>query len=224
MGRKNMRKIFADTFMALVEESGRKRVSVVDLTTRVGCERKTFYRYFDDIDDLIIWIYRDALRDVVLTKFPDDTPVKPHPSLGDKYADWPFYVRIFDDKGGLAQGPYFEASSNHFESHSAYYANIFQIQNDKVEYRSLLEYMRKLFIPAIREDALILAHGKIIPQDHIDFLADYHTTAIMERLYQFICRKNERMSAEDVLHWNYAHTAMERDLNRYFAQPAVKRR
>lgn len=223
MGRKDMREAFAEAYMRLVEEAGGRRVSVVDLTTSIGCERKTFYRYFDDVDDLVIWVYRDAMRRAVETELAGAVPVLPHPALHDKYADWPFYARIFDENGFLAQGPYFEASARHFESHSAYYAHIFRQQVDKTGCGSLLDYMRTLFLPAIREDALLLLHGKIVPMDHIEFLADYHTTGIMERLYLFICRNERPMSTEDELHWNYAHIAIERDLNGYFAQPAVKR-
>lgn len=223
MGRKDMHRKFADAFVSLVEQSGSKRVSVVDLTASIGCERKTFYRYFDDIDDLIVWFYRDAIRTVVTTRFRDAVQVKPSPELNDKYAEWPFYVRIFDENGSLAQGPYFKASAEHFESHGTYYANIFRQQGDRTGSRNLLDYMRTLFLPAIREDAVILADGRIVPTEHIDFLADYHTTGIMERLYQFICRNERPMSTEDVLHWNYAHTAIERDLNGYFAQPSARK-
>lgn len=63
---------FATVFMNLVAESPRnRRVSVVDITNAVGCERKTFYYYFENIDDLIIWIFRSSFKRTVETEFAD---------------------------------------------------------------------------------------------------------------------------------------------------------
>ena len=61
MSKASVRHKFAQAFMALVPLSPTKRVTVTDLSKHLGIDRKTFYNYFDNIDQLMIWIYRDYL-------------------------------------------------------------------------------------------------------------------------------------------------------------------
>ncbi|BAK43458.1 transcriptional regulator [Eggerthella sp. YY7918] len=107
MGAKDAKKYeFAATFMRLVAEAPfNRRVSVVDITNAMGCEHKTFYYYFENIGDLIIWIFRASLKKTLETQFAGYPMAKPHPDLQDPYADWPFYVRLETEGRFLAQGP-----------------------------------------------------------------------------------------------------------------------
>lgn len=221
MERRSIRDAFADALIALVEETGRSAVSVVDLTSRVSCARKTFYRNFDDIDDLIVWYFRRSLRDIVLNQFPDAVHVKPHSELLDKYADWPFYARIIDESGNLQQGSWASAAASHFEQHPKYYSIIFR---EGFEHRlDLLRYIRNLLTPAIRDDILFMLNGRMLPHTYIDFLAEYHAAGITGRLDWFVRERNSAMSGESSLHWNYAHDSIDRDLREYFSRASSSR-
>ncbi len=207
---------FAESYITLVEKSGDANVSVSDIARRTGRSRKTFYRHFDDIDDLIVWHYRDAMKRIVEEHFSQQSYVYPDPSLQDKYEAWPFYARLANENGGLDQGDYFEEAAAHFERHPAYYRIIFK--QTRGGHYDFPRYMRELFTFAIKGDILYLAHGKMIPPEHIDFLAEYHAAGIVGRLEQFVSERSSVMSTEHCLHWNYAHTTMLHDLDAYFSQ------
>ena len=125
MRQRSSREEFAAAFIELVEKTDSANISVVDLTCEVGCSRKTFYRYFEDIEDLITWYFRNALMRIALDLFPHADHVKPDPSLRDKYSDMPFYARIVGESGELNQAAWTAAVASHFEENSKYYAIIY---------------------------------------------------------------------------------------------------
>lgn len=214
MGAKDAKKHeFAMTFMRLVTEAPcNRRVSVVDITNAMGCERKTFYYYFENIDDLIIWIFRASLKNTLETQFAGYPLVKPHPDLQDPYEDWPFYVRIETENRFLAQGPYFKATTYHWVDNRAYYANMFR--DDVRMYNNLLEYLIKLYTPAIRDDIVYMLDGKTLAPDVLNFLAEYHVMGIFGRLQWHFghTRKDIMQKALDP-YWNYAHTCIKRTID-----------
>ena len=156
------RQEFADTFMHLVTETPcNHRVSVVDITNAIGCERKTFYYYFENVDNLVIWIFRSAFKKIIETQFAEYPQVKPHPELQDPYDDWPFYVRIETEDRFLAQGPYFKAITYHWVDNRVYYANMFR--TDANSYNNLFEYLVNLYVPTIKDDILFMLGNRSTP-------------------------------------------------------------
>ena len=204
---------FATVFMNLVAESPRnRRVSVVDITNAVGCERKTFYYYFENIDDLIIWIFRSSFKRTVETEFADFPLVKPHPDLHDPYSDWPFYVRLEAENRFLAQGPYFKRISYHWVDNRDYYTNMFL--NDERSYNNLLEYLVNLYVPALRDDILFMLDGRPLHPDALNFLAEYHAMGIFGRLqWHFGHTHKEIMQPALDPYWNYAHTCLKHTID-----------
>ena len=204
---------FADVFMSLVTEAPwNQRVSVVNITNAIGCERKTFYYYFENVDDLVVWIFRSAFKRTVETQFSQHPLVKPHPELHDAYSDWPFYVRIEAEDRFLAQGPYFKAITYHWVDNRAYYENMFR--TDASSYNNLLEYLVNLYTPAIKDDILYMLGGKFLPPDALNFLAEYHVMGIFGRLQWHFghTRKDIMQHALDP-YWNYAHTCIKRTID-----------
>lgn len=216
MKQRSNRETFAAAFIALVEKTGNANISVVDLTREVGCARKTFYRYFEDIEDLIIWHFRDTLMRIAVEGFPETVHVKPDPSLRDKYSDMPFYARIVDESGNLNQAAWTASVAAHFEKHSRYYAIVFRQKGSR--YRDFRNYFRDLLTPALKGDIRFMLRGRMIPDTFLNFLAEYHAAGIAGRLDQFVCERGSAMSDEDDLHLNYAHASIARDLDEYFSQ------
>ena len=214
MAQQDSRAKFAAAFISLVEETGRSSVSVVDLTQKAGYSRKTFYRCFGNIDDVVIWYCRDAMRRIVLEQFPDAIHVKPHPDLKDRYADWPFYARVIREDGRLDQGRWAAAVASHFESRPRYYEIVFRQRTSY--HHDLGKYLRNLLTPALRDDIAFMARGRSLPASYVNFLAEYHAAGIVGRLDQFVRERNAAMSGESSAHWNYAHAAIARDLEDYF--------
>ncbi|MDO4442688.1 MAG: hypothetical protein Q4B69_02325 [Slackia sp.] len=221
--RRHTQKDFADAFVELVERTQKCNISVVDLAKETGFSRKTFYRNFDDIDDLVIWNFRDSMRRIVEERFEEAVWVRPHPDLNDKYASWPFYARIVNEEGELDQGKYFEQAAAHFERHPCYYRIVFRQKSGG--YHDFQQYLRRLFTYAIGEDIVAMAKGRAIDPRHVKFLAEYHAAGIAGRLEQFICERGAVMSEESAPHWNYSHMCIKRDLETYyFSCPEALRR
>lgn len=204
---------FAAMFMRLVTETPlNRRVSVVDITNAMGCERKTFYYYFENVDDLVIWIFRYAFKRIVETEFTDCQLVKPHPELQDPYCDWPFYVRIEAEDRFLAQGSYFKAITYHWVENRDYYANMFR--TDAHSYNNLFEYLVKLYVPAVKDDVRYMLGAKTLPPDVLNFLAEYHVMGIFGRLqWHFGSTHEDIMQSALDPYWNYAHTCLKRTID-----------
>ena len=53
----NMKKIFVDTILDMMMTKSFNSITVTDIVNQCGVSRQSFYHYFDDIYDLIEWIY-----------------------------------------------------------------------------------------------------------------------------------------------------------------------
>ncbi len=214
--KEDRKREFADAFMQLIVDTPRnRRVNVVDITTYVGCERKTFYYYFENIDDLIIWIFRHNLKTMLETHFAEYPLIKPDPSLQDRYGDWPFYVQIKGANHTLEQGAYFKLSTYHWEDNRAYYENI--LHNHERGYCNLFNYLVNLYIPALKSDLVYLLNGRRIPADVLNFLAEYHVMGIFGRFqWHFATTRKFIMQNDLDPFWNYAHTEMKHTVDCMF--------
>ena len=66
----NMRKIFADTIIDMMQVQSLNSITVTDIVNQCGVSRQSFYYYFDDIYDLIEWIYMQE-TERALNEFSD---------------------------------------------------------------------------------------------------------------------------------------------------------
>ncbi len=57
----NVKRIFSDALLELVNEKPLSRITVTDIINRAGTARQTFYNHFRDKNDLIYWIFQRAL-------------------------------------------------------------------------------------------------------------------------------------------------------------------
>jgi AcrR family transcriptional regulator len=212
---------FAEVFKALVIANPDDRINVVELTNEMHCGRKTFYRYFENIDDLIIWIVRDALHNVVRTEFAEHQQVKPCPSLHDSYADWPFYTRITTADHFLEQGPYFNAVAFHWEDNRTYYETLFK--NGDRRYFNLFAYLVHLYLPAFKDDVLYMLNGRQLEEDAVNFLAEYHAMGIFGRLDWHFGKTRKFIMQDDINpFWNHAHETMKSTIERLLADPEAR--
>ncbi len=53
----NMKKIFTDTLIAMLSEKALNEITVTDIANRCGVSRQAFYYYFNDIYDIVEWIF-----------------------------------------------------------------------------------------------------------------------------------------------------------------------
>ncbi len=63
----NIKEMFGDTLLELVNTKKLEKITVNDLISKTGASRQTFYNHFCDKNDLIQWIYSHY----ILTAFPE---------------------------------------------------------------------------------------------------------------------------------------------------------
>lgn len=210
MSKASVRNKFAQAFMALVPLSPTKRVTVTDLSKHLGIDRKTFYNYFDNIDQLMIWIYRDYLATMLNDEqFAQWGKVCPTPTSFDPFPDLPFYARNVED-GSLCQAEYFKTMAYHWENHRQYYSIVFS----STCYIDLFDYIVALFLPPFREDVEFFLDGRDMPTVVIDFLAEYHVMGVFGRLRYHYTQTNKFIMQNEIdPFWNYAHTVMRESVD-----------
>ena len=206
MSKASVQQRFASAFMTLVPQTPTKRVTVAELTRYLHVDRKTFYNYFDNIDSLMIWIYRDYLAKMLEGALFDGwEKEKPSADAFDPYPELPFYARR-REKDLLCQGPYFKAMAYHWENHRRYYSIVFSSSC----YLDLFDYIIALFLPPFREDVRYYLDGRSMPDIVVDFIAEYHVMGVFGRLRYHFTQTNKFIMQDEIdSFWNYAHTAMK---------------
>ena len=61
----NMRKIFANTVIDMLSTKSLSTITVTDIVNQCGVSRQSFYYYFDDIYDLIEWIFTQETEEAL---------------------------------------------------------------------------------------------------------------------------------------------------------------
>ena len=60
----NIKKVFADSMVRLLNEKSFEQITVKDLCADCGASRQTFYNHFYDKYDLIVWICRKQCEEL----------------------------------------------------------------------------------------------------------------------------------------------------------------
>ena len=217
MNKGNTKRRIARSFMDLVIESPNPRthVNVTEIVSRLNMDRKTFYHYFDNTTDLVIWIFRSEIAPMISgEKFEGFKLEYPDPSLHDKYQDLPFFAHAPLINGKLDQSSYFKALCDLFNTDFEYYRRVLTYSC----YLDFYCYLVNLYKPAIRNDILELSSGKSpLPNEVIEFLTEYHTIAIIGRVpYHFSFKQNQLPKEGLDRVWNYSHEILRYSVDNLF--------
>ena len=208
----------AECFTRLVVEASnpRTRVSVTEIVNTLGIERRTFYNHFENTTDLVIWIFRRELADMLAGgEFADAELVYPADDSDDKYRDLPFYARITDAQGNIDESRYFQALCKMLNERHEYYRRILTFPC----YLDLYSYMIDLHIPAFLDDIMsMVGPDRSLPPELAEFLAEYHTIGVYGRLpYHFSSKKRELPMENLNPFWNYGHMSLKATIEALFA-------
>ena len=179
--------LIADTFVALCDEMPLKKVSISDIIERTGKNRKTFYYHFENKDCLITWIFRYDLGQELKRRFPESTLVY-ETGATDSSAQFPFYILQKSGVRSLDHAEFFDCFAHVLEAKRNFYT---QALADTNPY-SLRNYLYHLYLPALRNDIDLILANRYLPQENIQFLAEFYTCAF---LYYFI-RKCDQPGAD----------------------------
>lgn len=217
MSRKGTSKArIAECFIQLVVESSdpSKRVSTTDIVNRLGMDRKSFYRYFDNTSDLVVWIFRselaEALKDEAFEGFALEYP---DPSLFDAYPDLAFFARAPLDEGKFDQSEFTKTLCKLLNGKSEYYQRILSYPC----YLDFYYYLLSLFEPTTKSSIeQMLGSKRTMTEAEIKFLAEYHTVAYIGRLQYWYVMRHESLPEEGLDRmWNYSNEAMLAAIERY---------
>ena len=179
--------LIADTFVALCDEMPLKKVSISDIIERTGKNRKTFYYHFENKDCLITWIFRYDLGQELKKHFPESALVY-EDATTDSVARFPYYILQKSGVRSLDHSEFFECFGNVLEAKRRFYT---QALLDNNPY-SLRNYLYNLYLPALRNDIDTILSNRYLPNENIQFLAEFYTCAF---LYYYI-RKCDQPSVE----------------------------
>lgn len=70
------REAIIDTFTQLLDEKPLNKITVVDIVTRCGINRNTFYYYFPDIPTLVDKVAEERVNYLVETYYQPDQPIE----------------------------------------------------------------------------------------------------------------------------------------------------
>lgn len=212
----------ADTFMDFVAQTScEKRITVVQLTQAIGIDRKTFYHYFDSVDNLVQWIFRNFLRELLSEEeFSRYRFYKPDPSLDDEYPDWPICVKVEVDDDFSGEQLFYKAIGDYFQGHRAYYSKIFA----SYSYFSLFDYIVRLFFPVFRSDIITMLDGREMPEPVLTFLAEYHVMGIFGRVSYHFARTGSYILQEETEPFlRYGHIMLKKTIDSLYVRQDTKK-
>ncbi|MBR5260524.1 MAG: TetR family transcriptional regulator [Eggerthellaceae bacterium] len=205
----------ANCFIQLVVEltDPRKRVSTTDIVKSLGMDRKSFYRHFENTSDLVIWIFRSELAEILSSpEFESHHLECPDPSLHDAYPDLPFFARAPLIDGKIDQSTYSKAICTMVNGKPEYYKRILTYPC----YLDFYYYLLSLFQPSIKSIIeLLIGPDHTMPDEEIAFLSEYHTVAYIGRLQYWYVMKRSVLPEDNLERvWNYSCDALKETIER----------
>ena len=165
--------LIADALVELCETDKLNKISVSDIIEMTGKNRKTFYYHFEDKESLIIWKFRYDLGQELLALFPADVLIYEDPidKNNEDYKDFPYYITQESGVRSLDHSAFFDA-----------YAFL------ETGPHSLRDYLYNLYLPALKKDIHLVLANRYLPEENINFLAEFYTCAF---IYYFIRRYDQ---------------------------------
>lgn len=174
MNALNTMLLIADTFVDLCAETPMKKVSISDIIEKTGKNRKTFYYHFENKEYLITWIFRYDLGQELKKNFPESALVYEERS-NDSTAQFPYYIMQKSGVRSLDHSKFFTCFGNVLEARRSFYTQALMDQNPY----SLRNYLYNLYLPALRRDVYIILANRYLPEENIQFLAEFYTCAFL---------------------------------------------
>ena len=197
----------AESFVELAEMRPLDDITVNMIVDGLGKHRKTFYYHFSDKQQLIAWLFRYELAQMLEESFPRELLV--YEGGDGPFSEFPYYVRNIGDAGRIYNAPFFDGLYSCFERRRRYYRNVFS----KLGPDTLEHYLMTLYRPAIADDIRYLIRRKVSEQNlidqvgilgkvdraySVDFLADFFTGAFVSRYVQRLNYASVGRTAEEV--------------------------
>ena len=200
----------AETFVDLCTQKPLEKVSISDIVSSTGNNRKTFYYHFENKENLVAWVYRSDMGKMLVERFPESMLVYEKTGKGpSNTAQFPFYMRNKSGIRSLNQGQFFECFGAVLETRRTFYA---QALNDSGRY-GLRNYLHELYTEALKGDVRLILSNRPMSEKDIDFLASINTGAFLDYLCR-LCQQTPEvpLTGTTDLFSNYIHESMEQQI------------
>lgn len=207
--------LIADTFIDLCLDSPSEKVSVSDIITTLGKNRKTFYYHFVDRTDLIQWIYRRDISTILQKTVNTELLVYPNNST-DHGSDLPYYTFIKNGVRSLDNSLFFAAFGTCLQNRRKFYKNVFSEHG----LCSFETYLFDLYLPVFSHDIDFILSNRYLNQENKTFLAEFYTAAFIayfkHRLFdKGVANITKGMgSFTNIIHSSLEHAIRDQQFNR----------
>lgn len=188
-----MKRHIADTFIELAQKKDPMKVSVRDISTALGVNRKTFYYHFPSKEVLVNWVFRRDLGHDLRDAFPQSQLVF-EPRDSSPYANYPYYVHIEDEQGCLSHGEFFLLVSRCMNARPYLYPSLLRT----ADLGSLQAYLFDLYKRAFEQDILFIFRGAEPGSQALDFMAEFYSAAFIGQIVRRILASRQPRSIDDV--------------------------
>ncbi len=170
--------VMGEAFVELAAQSPLEKISVSDIVSASGKNRKTFYYHFEDKSHLIRWIFRSDLAEILHERFDEEHLVYENPADPGAMPDLPYYAFKKSGVRSLDGSEFVRALADTFEKRSAYYGKALR----GVEPDGLRAYLVRLYVPALEEDIRFILSNRTLDAANVRFLAEFYAGALVSYL------------------------------------------
>lgn len=208
MSSLNTMLLIAETFVALTDDAAPEKISVSDIVTASGKNRKTFYYHFIDKNYLITWIFRYDLGKLLEKRF-DKNQLVYEEKAAEPLAKLPYYVFVKSGVRSLDSSDFFKTLAECFQRRRPYYAKVLRDNAPN----GLRDYLRQLYTPALRSDVQFILSNRYLKDTSIDFLAEFYAGAFLSYFINQTCDLAKTDLLEGVGPFtNIVHSSLENEI------------
>lgn len=182
MGSMDTMTLLADSFIGLAEQMPFEKISVSDIVAASHKNRKTFYYHFEDKDQMVHWIFRRDIAQVLEAQADREDLVT------DRVADrspnrLAYYVRKKIGVRSLDGSVFFQALATCLVRRRSFYAKALRQTGST----SLAAYLRTLYTPALEDDIRFILSNRYLSEANVRFLAEFYVGALVSFLVEKVC-------------------------------------
>ena len=210
MGSLDTMGLLGNSFIELAERQPIEKISVSDIVAASGKNRKTFYYHFESKENLIRWVFRRDLADVLQEHVAADDLV--FEADGDEtFPTLPYYVHKKVGVRSLDGSVFFEMLAKCFEKRPSYYAKTLRISGPN----SLQDYLYRLYVPAMASDIRFILSNRYLSEGNVRFLSEFYTGAILSYIEHKVCDPTCNDITADIRPFqNIVHSSLESEIKK----------
>ncbi len=210
MGSTDTMALLGNSFIELAEHSPIEKISVSDIVSASGKNRKTFYYHFEGKESLIRWIFRKDLADTLIEHIDVEELVYERQGSG-TYPDLPYYVCRKVGVRSLDGSAFSEMLATCLQNRRSFYGKVLRFTGPD----SLQAYLRRLYIPALTADIRFILSNRYLSDANVRFLAEFYTGAILTYIFDKVCDPTCTDILTDVKPFqNIVHSSLESEIKK----------